>query len=777
MYTVLYVDDDPNLLEIARFFLEEYGDFTIATSTLATEALGLPGFALYDAIISDYEMPRMDGITFLKRVREVHGDIPFILFTGKGREEVVIEAINNGADSYLQKGGDPTAQFAELAHSIKKAVERKRSRGALAESERRYRNLYQYAMVGLFETSLKDGVVVACNQQYCDLFGFSSAEEAIGKDVLGLYDDPDDRREVSRLLHERGYIEYHEVLFRNQQTKKPFWARFSARMNFDKDVAEGTIIDITERKRLETDLAKKHEELLASFEQLSGAKQALRQQFNRLAESERTLRINEERLVMAQRIGQTGSWEYDVGTNRIWGSAEGLHIFGYPAKAGDFPIEDIEACIPERERVNKALVDLITKEQEYNLEYSINPADGSASKIIHSLARLEKDAAGNPLRVIGLIHDITERKRVEAELTFKNIILSTQQETALHGILTVDEHGNILNYNRKFIEIWGIPEHLIASRMDEPVLQYVVAQLADPEAFLSRVRYLYDHKEEKSFEELLLKDGRILERFSAPMLGEKGKYYGRVWYFRDITDRMRYEVELRKSEGKYRTIIENSPVGMHFYELKPDGSLIFSGANPGADVITGVKNDQFIGMTIETAFPGLIATEIPEQYRRVAAYGGVWQNDQVIYSAGEIQGVYAVIAFQVSPGFMVAMFTDITERKRAEEEIHRQFLFLQKLIDTIPSPIFFKDQQGTYRGCNTAFEHYIGISKDQLLGKTVYDISPRELADVYHERDQVLFDKTGTQKYESQVKYADGSLHEVIFNKATFVDETNGNIS
>jgi PAS domain S-box-containing protein len=547
MYSVLYVDDDPHLLEIARFFLEDTGQFTVSTTLLATEALRLPGFSSFDAIISDYEMPLMDGITFLKNVRAGNGDIPFILFTGKGREEVVIEAINNGADFYLQKGGDPTAQFAELAHKIKKAVERKRSEGALQESERRYRNLYRFALVGLFETSLEDATIIACNQRYCDLFGFPSVEDALGKDVLSLYHNPEDRKEISRTLREQGLIDDYEVRFINRVTGRPFWAQFSARINSKKDVAEGTIIDITERKRLEADLKKEHDELQVSCAELTAAKQELRDQFNQLAENERKLMINDRRLRMAQRIGLTGSWEYDLGTKKIWGSAEGLRLFGYPGVAGDFPLEDIEACIPERERVHQALVDLITTGHEYNLEYIINPADGSAPRVIHSLARLEKDANGNIIRVVGVIHNVTQRRRVEEEIMFKNLILSTQQETSADGILIVDGNGKILNFNRKFTEIWGIPDDLITSRIDEPVLHYVAGQVADPESFLSRVRYLYDHNGEKSFEELLLKDGRTLERFSAPMIADTGRYYGRVWYFRDITKRNRAELLLRET--------------------------------------------------------------------------------------------------------------------------------------------------------------------------------------------------------------------------------------
>ena len=115
---VLYVDDEPALLQIGKLFLEKDGEFSIATIGSAPAALELLAKEQFDAIISDYQMPDMDGIQFLIEVRKRFGKIPFILFTGKGREEIVIQAINNGADFYLQKGGNPDAQFAELSHQV-----------------------------------------------------------------------------------------------------------------------------------------------------------------------------------------------------------------------------------------------------------------------------------------------------------------------------------------------------------------------------------------------------------------------------------------------------------------------------------------------------------------------------------------------------------------------------------------------------------------------------------------------------------------------------------
>jgi PAS domain S-box-containing protein len=123
MFSILYVDDEPMLLELAKLFLEKSGDFFVDTVTSATEALDILAKTSYDCIISDYQMPEMDGIVFLKTFRSKGNVGPFIIFTGKGREEVVIEALNNGADFYLQKGGDPKSQFVELAHKVRQAIQ------------------------------------------------------------------------------------------------------------------------------------------------------------------------------------------------------------------------------------------------------------------------------------------------------------------------------------------------------------------------------------------------------------------------------------------------------------------------------------------------------------------------------------------------------------------------------------------------------------------------------------------------------------------------------
>ena len=117
---------------------------------------------------------------------------------------------------------------------------------------------------------------------------------------------------------------------------------------------------------------------------------------------------------------------------------------------------------------------------------------------------------------------------------------------------------------------------------------------------------------------------------------------------------------------------------------------------------------------------------------------------------------------------------DITARKQAEEALAAHLQFLQLLLDTIPNPIFFKDAQGAYLGCNKAFEDFLGVTRQEIVGKSVYDLSPKELADEYHRMDLEAFQTTGTQVYESRVQAADGARRHVVFHKATFPDPTGG---
>ena len=173
--SILYVDDDPTLLNIGKLYLERQSDITVTTVPCVRNALTILKTFSFDVILSDYQMPDIDGIEFLKILQRNECPIPFILFTGKGREEVVIEAINHGATYYIQKGGSPKAQFAELEHKIREASRRRRAESALREIELHYRTLFEFSGTAIM-ILVDDLVISRVNAEFSRLTGYTKDE-------------------------------------------------------------------------------------------------------------------------------------------------------------------------------------------------------------------------------------------------------------------------------------------------------------------------------------------------------------------------------------------------------------------------------------------------------------------------------------------------------------------------------------------------------------------------------------------------------------------------
>ncbi len=134
-----------------------------------------------------------------------------------------------------------------------------------------------------------------------------------------------------------------------------------------------------------------------------------------------------------------------------------------------------------------------------------------------------------------------ERDKARQALEYRNIVLSTQIESSPDGILIVDENGRWTSWNSRFIEIWNIPEDILHDPNDAAALEAIVTKLTNPQEFYDRVKSIYDHVEASSQDEITLRGGQILYRYSTPMRGTDGRHYGRVWYFRDITETKRLQ--------------------------------------------------------------------------------------------------------------------------------------------------------------------------------------------------------------------------------------------
>ena len=138
---------------------------------------------------------------------------------------------------------------------------------------------------------------------------------------------------------------------------------------------------------------------------------------------------------------------------------------------------------------------------------------------------------------VAVFDNITERKQAEEALLFKTALLEAQAETTLDGILAVDESDHIVLANKQFGLHFGIPNELLGTQDDLVMRRHVMAKVEAPESFVERVKYLNGHRDEKSRDELKLRNGKVFDRYSAPLVDSRGRYRGRIWYFRDITDR------------------------------------------------------------------------------------------------------------------------------------------------------------------------------------------------------------------------------------------------
>ncbi len=150
-----------------------------------------------------------------------------------------------------------------------------------------------------------------------------------------------------------------------------------------------------------------------------------------------------------------------------------------------------------------------------------------------------RDSTGKLTGIEGILSDVTERKLSERELTFSHILLTTAIENSPDAILIVDAKGRIIKFNQHFMSLWDVPRALVLAGADEPVLAAVTSRAKNENEFLTRVRYLYDHPEIQSHEEVELKDGQIIDRHSGSLYDAQRKYLGRVWFFRDITEKKR----------------------------------------------------------------------------------------------------------------------------------------------------------------------------------------------------------------------------------------------
>lgn len=254
---VLHVDDDLFFLDVSKQIISIDNNFEIDTALSVDEAIKKMETHTYDAVVSDYEMPQKNGLEFLKELREQNNQIPFILFIGKGREDVAVKALNLGADRYLNKNGSPETVYYELAHAINKTMQQKKAAQMLAASESKYRLLVEESLQGIMIAQGVPACVVFANESMGKMLGYSVAEFASLSplEVAGLVYDEDRSFFFNRFknrLEGKQADEKYEFRAVRKDGLIVWMEAFASLIEYEGQVAlQAMFLDINERKKAE----------------------------------------------------------------------------------------------------------------------------------------------------------------------------------------------------------------------------------------------------------------------------------------------------------------------------------------------------------------------------------------------------------------------------------------------------------------------------------------------------------------------------------------------
>jgi len=516
---VLHVDDDPSVTELASEFLQREDDrITVETAADAKEGLDRLQSESVDCIVSDYEMPGQNGIEFLQTVRETEPDLPFILFTGRGSEEVASDAISAGVTDYLQKEKG-TDQYTVLANRIVNAVGHDRSQQLVEQSQRRYQAIFDdpNILVGLLDT---DGSVLDVNETAMEYvskarenltgtrfwetpwFAHSDLSESDVQEWIGRAADGE-------------YVNFEADL--QTPAGDPYTVEGVFRPVRDEDGAVVSIIvsarEITERKAREREL----EEYEAYLEGSSD---------------------------IITVLDETGQIKYQ--------SPSATRILGYE----------------QDELIGENGFDLVHPDDVETLYETFTALVEDPSGVVTSEARFRSaDGEWRWLEVRGrneLEHpvisgiitnnrDITERKAYEDELEQTNALLSTLFGTLPVGVLAEDSSRNVLATNERLLELFGFsgtPESLAGADCDELAAE-ASDLFVDADAFTDRIETLIEERDPVRDERLELRDGRTFERRYEPIELPGGE--GHLWVYSDITEQ---EIREQKLEALNETTRE-----------------------------------------------------------------------------------------------------------------------------------------------------------------------------------------------------------------------------
>ena len=328
--------------------------------------------------------------------------------------------------------------------------------------------------------------------------------------------------------------------------------------------------------------------------------------------------------------------------------------------------------------------------------------------------------------------DITREKGDKEKLAYHTALLEAQNEAIPDGILTVDTKGKIISYNNHFVSIWNIPKQIIDDKDDDAALHFAMTQLKDPQGFIDRVNYCYNHPDEKAHEEVFFNDGRIIERYGNAVTGTDGKMYGWAWYFKDVTERKKIEEDLKNTKDQLELTFNNIPAGVYLFNDK--GELIYVNER-GARVYGDFTPAELLA---ENKLGTLLkkADDLFERYDEKGNYFGPENSPafislktglssqailrQIDKQTGEEQWHYVQGAPLFDEEDRVSMVlvtsTEITLQKLAEAKIRESEERFRSLANSIPQLAWMTDSTGYIYWYNQRWYDYTGTDFEEMKG-------------------------------------------------------------
>lgn len=743
MYSVLYVDDEPVLLELGKTFLEMSGSLNVDTAISAAEAIRLISTHPVDCIISDYQMPEMDGIAFLKFIRANHGHLPFILFTGRGREEVVIEAFSNAADFYLQKGGDPTAQFFELEHKIKLAIERRKTQDELRGSRQRMADIIDHLPdatlaidldhrviawnIAMEEMTLvkKEDVLGTTDRSYA--IPFYGEKRPLLLDMI-LSDDPEIGKKYPGITR-KGNKLISEIYIQRLCGGKGAYLWFIASPLYD---TEGKVIGAIESIRNVTGTHKTLDELQAS--------------------QQRYRAVVEDQTEFISRFLPDGTHVFvnDAYCRYFGKSAE--EILGTKFKPEIYP-EDVQ-------KIQDHIRSLTPDHPEKTIEHRIL-MDGGTIRWQQWSDRAIFDENGQVREYQSVGRDITSQKHAEDELrrTYENLTAAEEEmhaqfeelrnredalresERKLQGIVrgspipqfVIDKNHRVISWNHALEEYSGIRSSDILGTTDpwmafyhskRPVLaDLIIDNLPDEiERWYSGKffpsRYVEGAFEVTDFFPHMGVGGKWLFFTGSALRDSQGRIVGAVETLEDVTDIKLKEEELRSSEEKYRRILED--MQDVYYRSDKEGNLIMISPS-GVRLLAYDSADEIMGSSIAANM-----YYNPEQRKEfLAAIGkyGFVTGMEVILKRKDGTPVPVSTSshkyFDKDGNFLgvEGLFRDISDQKKSDEALRQSEERYRALFENTGTAMVLIEDSTVIRIANAEFIRMSGHPREEIEGK------------------------------------------------------------